>query len=146
MVAINNKHIIKDMSSFSVFALTSTGEPYYLSIQEGTGESLMPEDEKAGFVDYADFECFHKEHNVIYGSEGGYILLTVLYKRMSPERIVFHVLQHIGIADEVIRVIALPDNVDREFFEEIVEQDLDNLDEELSFVYNSMTDCIQTQI
>lgn len=69
-----------------------------LYMQEGTGDNLLPEDEKEGYVDYIDYTCFDVDCGDIGEGDGGQMMTT------------YHVQGHYGcLAD------AIPDILDFAF-------------------------------
>lgn len=46
-------------------------------MQEGTGDNLLPEDEKEGYVDYIDYTCFDIDSGDISEGNGGQMMMTV---------------------------------------------------------------------
>lgn len=47
-------------------------------LQEGSGDNLLPEDKKLGYVDYVDVTAFELQHGEVDECDGGQLMLTEL--------------------------------------------------------------------
>lgn len=53
-------------------------------LQEGSGDNLIPEDVKNGYVDYLDYTCFDLDNGEVNESDGGEMMMTeYVQKRYS---------------------------------------------------------------
>ena len=91
---------VKDKHSFMIAAIGKGADgdlaPYIISIQEGDGEGLEPEDMEAGYVHYIDYTIYFKNEDCNEPEftewDGGMELLEQPYESLSVREIISHVL------------------------------------------------------
>lgn len=54
----------------------------FVRISEGTGDNLLPEDRKNGYIDYINYEFLEYDSGELIESGGGMILLKEYYQDM----------------------------------------------------------------
>ena len=83
------------------------GEEILVEIAEGTGVNLLEEDEANGYVDYIYYTVYTNKKGEFVEDDGGIVLLTEPYSKLSVEQIVEKVLDMEGIDSEDTTVICM---------------------------------------
>ena len=83
------------------------GEEILVEIAEGTGVNLLEEDEANGYVDYIYYTVYTYKKGEFVEDDGGIVLLTEPYSKLSVEQIVEKVLDMEGIDIEDTTVICM---------------------------------------
>lgn len=71
-----------------------------ITIVEGTGDNLFPEDEADGFVDYVMTSIYHVDGEEIVLEDGGQMLSKTLIADLEEEDLVNRVLDYWGLGGE----------------------------------------------
>lgn len=64
-----------------------SGDNFIITVSEGTGDNLLEEDIKQGYVDYIDSTIYKQEGSELVEIDGGEIMLSKLYKDMTRREI-----------------------------------------------------------
>lgn len=109
-------NIIGNAKNKSGFVIATAGEKadssfasFVISIQEGDGEGLEPEDMEEGYVDYIDYTVFFlEEGNELDFKEwdGGWELLEQPYESLSVEEII-SIMLHAVYGDDADNATAI---------------------------------------
>ena len=93
---------VTDKSDFCIAVKCNQkdGEETLVEITEGTGLNLLEEDEANGYVDYIHYTVYaRKMGEGFVEDDGGIVLLTEPYSKLSVKEIVEKVLDMEGVAD-----------------------------------------------
>lgn len=71
-----------------------------ITVVEGTGDNLLPEDEKEGLVDYLMSSIYKQEGDELILEDGGQIMSTHYFTDMETDEIVRRVLEYWEVSDE----------------------------------------------
>ena len=71
-----------------------------ITIVEGTGDNLFPEDEADGFVDYVMTSIYHVDGEEIGLEDGGQMLSKTLIADLEEDELVSRVLDYWGLGGE----------------------------------------------
>ena len=71
-----------------------------ITIVEGTGDNLFPEDEAEGFVDYVMTSLYHVDGEEIVLEDGGQMLSKTLIADLEEDELVSCVLDYWGLGGE----------------------------------------------
>ena len=73
----------------------------FVKINEGTGDNLLPEDEKDGYVDYIMFDLIEYDGYDFVETDGGQVMLEELYQEKfhSVEDVIRHMVDCSWIPD-----------------------------------------------
>lgn len=71
-----------------------------ITIVEGTGDNLFPEDEAEGFVDYVMTSIYHVDGEEIVLEDGGQMLSKTLIADLEEDELVSRVLDYWGLGGE----------------------------------------------
>ena len=71
-----------------------------ITIVEGTGDNLLPEDEADGFVDYVMTSIYHVDGEEIVLEDGGQMLSKTPIADLEEEDLVNRVLDYWGLGGE----------------------------------------------
>ncbi len=97
-----------DKSDFCIKFNQEDGEEILVEIAEGTGVNLLEEDEAKGYVDYIYYTVYtNKKGEGFVEDDGGIVLLTEPYSKLSVDQIVEKVLDMEGIVGEDTTVICM---------------------------------------
>ena len=69
------------------------GDIFAVSISEGSGDNLLREDRREGFIDYAEWSSYMIREDGLYMLEGGMVLYREYYADMALEDIIRSVLE-----------------------------------------------------
>lgn len=135
---VKNEDII-DKSDFAILVIDKYNVRYFIAIQEGSGDNLLQSDYDDGCIDYSDYTCYKDDADGTLNTEdGGCIMHTEYCKDISVEDIISCVLDDLSIEQNNVTVIALPNDMNTTFFEDIEGQNIDDLDEDLANIYTKM--------
>lgn len=71
-----------------------------ISIVKGTGDNLLPEDEKDGFIDYVMTSIYHLDGEDIVLDDSGQLLLSEYVEDLEEEELVKRVLDYWELGGE----------------------------------------------
>ena len=71
-----------------------------ITVVEGTGDNLLPEDEKEGLVDYLKSSVYKQDGDELILEDGGQIMSTHYFADMETDEIVRRVLEYWEASDE----------------------------------------------
>ena len=77
-----------------------------VSVQEGTGDNLLPDDRAEGYVDYIDYTAFTFD-GAFKDGDGGMIMLKNPYSELSCEEIIGLILDELEIKHEIYCILCL---------------------------------------
>lgn len=66
---------VKHRSYISASFINSSGTHVFITLQEGTGDNLLREDEEYGYVDYVDYTFIESDDGLLLEPNGGMLLL-----------------------------------------------------------------------
>lgn len=151
MIKIKNIHMINKMD-FSLFVMDENWTGYYLSVQKGTEDNMKSEYMKKGveYVLYSGYEHRKDEEMItpftdepITPFTDGTITLSVPYEQMSIEKLVENVLADIRYIPDIKIIIALPNEINYDFFEDLCAKKMNELESNVRNKYYHLVKFIQ---